>query len=71
MGVSPFFQCFFGAHGNQITLYLGHQSKSKTLHFAVDVILEHIPLFGTVQHHSPFDTGVKNGHYLQQCPAKP
>ena len=22
-------------------------------------------------HHSPFDAGVKNGHYLQQCPAKP
>ena len=56
----PSFQGFFGAHGNQITLYLGHQSKSKTQHFAVDVILEHIPLFGTVQHHSPFDAGV--GH---------
>ena len=34
-------------YGNQITLYLGHQSKSKSQHFAIDVILEHIPLFGT------------------------
>ena len=59
-------QCLLGAHRDEIPLNLGYQPEGKAQHFAVDVVLKHVALFGAVETHILADASVQNGHDFEQ-----
>ena len=64
-------QGFLGSHGNQIALDFRHQSESEAKDFAVDGIVERIPLLGSIEIDLPGQTLAHDSHDVRQRPAQP
>ena len=82
LGISPFLRpkcfpsCFLRASASLYALKSDYalsrpSVRIKPQHFAVNVILKNVSLFGAVQYHPLFYTRIENSHNLKQRTAEP